>query len=286
MFKKLLLSSTILSLVGCSTIQTQFQTVKSKPIISPVADSIANKRQCVQHIIGDYVNGSGHHGIGLFIRDITDGRVSGNGDITDRTLVANRIYLAGSLFKLHESRKQILVMDNMPNGLSEGLTSSGFPPNEIISDLSERLRIYIENNRQMPVTSAGFYVIDASFTRFDTDGYRSDGIGTTLEYDKNTNADFSFGSAKDKRYMALTVNIIDIITNSVVESETFEILVSKDKKDKTFKIVRKGLGFGFTDEINTIESIHSAQNILLDYSAMWILDQFTEENLLSRTCKI
>lgn len=274
----------LLHLVACANIQTQFQTVKNKPIIAPVADGISKKRICVQKHISQYIDGTSNHGIGLFIRDINDGRISEKDD-TNITISANRIYLAGSLFKLHESKNQIFIMDNMPRAFTEELASSGYPPNEALQDLGYALKRDFSKTRKSDVGNIMFYIVDASFTRFDKEG-SSSGFGNNIEYDKKSNGEFSFGKSNVEQYMTLTVNLIDARTNSIAESETFEILLSKNTKEKTFTVTRKGLGIGYTNQIEKIDSIHSAQNILLDYSAMWILDQFTHNNLLSKQCKI
>lgn len=285
MFKALFLLSISLGLTGCINSVMQYQTIGSSPVIAPIPPSIASKRECTARLVSNYINGNTHGVYGLFIRNITDGRVSGLDVNSDSSSLANRIYLSGSLFKLHKSKKQLFVMDTMPMGLNENLLSSGYPNPDIMDYLILSLQTHASDIRESPVDGTVFAIIDASFTRFDKENY-DNGYATSLEYSKNSSAEVSFGQTNTEQYMTLTVNLIDPTTNSIVESETFEIQLSKNKKDKTFKVGRKGFEVGFTDEVTTIDSIHSAQNVLLDYAAMWIIDQFTDDNLIARQCKI
>lgn len=283
MLKNLLPIGLSLGLMACATSHTQFSEVKSPPKVKPVTQSIAQKQQCVINQVQNRIDLVTDKGVALFIRDINDERVSGE---TESLAVANRIYLSSSLFKLHKKQQQLMVMDNMPKVFrDEGLLDVGYPSTDAMTELKERLTKAFKS-RGSQWNTIGMYVIDASFTRFDKDGSKSSGRGFNSEYSKNASAEIEFGTAKEDKYMSLTVNIINAYTNNVEETETFDILISKDKRERTVKVVRKGFGLGLTDEINHIESTHSAQNILLDYAAMWIIDQFSDENRLKTTCQL
>lgn len=284
MIKKLLPTSLLsLCLISCTTTQITYTDVKSSPKVKPITHSIAQRQQCVINQVKNRIDPATNKGIALFIRDINDERVSGEPEFMT---VANRIYLSGSLFKLHKSQQQLMVMDNMPKAFrDEGLLDVGYPNNKAVADIINRLKTAFKN-RGSQWNDVGLYVIDASFTRFDKDGTKSSGYGSNGEYNKNSSVEVEFGKAKEQKYMSLTVNIINAYTNNVEETETFDILISKDKRERTVKVVRKGFGLGLTDEINHIESTHSAQNILLDYAAMWIIDQFSDENRLKTTCQL
>lgn len=284
MLKFLLPIGLSLGLMACSTKYTQFTTVKNPPKIAPVAHSIATKQQCVIQQVKNSIDPTNQQfGIALFIRDISDSRVSGE---TETITMANRIYLSGSLFKLHNTQNQLMVMDNMPKAFrDEGVLETGYPDTDALLSISENLKKSF-SHRNQPKDSLGLYIIDASFTRFDKDGNKAFGYGVNAEYNKNSSAEVEFGNTKENKYMSLTVNIINAFTNNIEETETFDILISKDKRERTVKLVRKGFGLGLTDEISQIESIHSAQNVLLDYASMWIIDQFTSNNRLKNACQL
>lgn len=122
------------------------------------------------------------------------------------------------------------------------------------------------------------FVINAAFSRYDTDGLLN-GYGSDTQYDKNTEIKLTFGKKKIDRYMGLTVNIIDPTTNLVLAAENFELALSQNDNTTSIKVGRKDfIGSGLTINQQTINSPHEAQQILIDYAAMWFVKKLFSAN--------
>lgn len=290
-------------LSGCaSEYRTKVSTdFKEKPKVSQtnMSGAIACMANTLQHsdTASAYI---------LLVRDVKDGTVK-DSDLTDGPLSdAGRIMLLNTLSE-HLYPHAGLVPDTFPfiylaTGREDvGLNRFGLPSPE---NMQQFLRIYepvIQAARKKknlpPVGNIVPLVISAQFSRFDSDNAAQDGIahniGTrTKQLAENEEDDrwrkfageASVGLTSSARLISLVINLIDPRNNLVVASQSFDLIFYRD--NKTYRL-RAALGegyYGFSKDNVVVEGVHSAQKLLLDAAALWILNKAYGDQERFATC--
>lgn len=231
----------------------------------------------------------------LLVRDVKDGTVK-DSDLTDGPLSdAGRIMLLNTLSE-HLYPHAGLVPDTFPfiylaTGREDvGLNRFGLPSPE---NLQQFLAIYepiIQTARRQrnlpPVGNIVPLVISAQFSRFDSDNAAQDGIAHNIgtrtkqlaENEEDTRwrkfaGEASAGLTSSARLISLVINLVDPRNNLVVASQSFDLIFYRD--NRTYRL-RAALGegyYGFSKDNVVVEGVHSAQKLLLDAAALWILNK-------------
>ena len=74
------------------------------------------------------------------------------------------------------------------------------------------------------------------------------------------------------RSITLVVNIIDPQHNAVVGTEPFDLTFYSKSKKARFRIAINEGYYGFSNTDILVESLHAAQQTLLEAAAVWVLD--------------
>lgn len=242
----------------------------------------------------------------LLVRDVKDGTVK-DSDLTDGPLSdAGRIMLLNTLSE-HIFPHAGLVPDTFPfiyvaNGREDvGLNRFGLPSPE---NMQQFLAIYepiIQKARKKknmpPASNIVPLVVSAQFSRFDADNAVQEGmahnIGTrTKELADNEEdsrwrkfaGEASIGLTSSARLISLVINLIDPRNNLVVASQSFDLIFYRD--NRTYRL-RAALGegyYGFSKDNIVVEGVHSAQKLLIDAGALWILNKAYGDQDRFATC--
>jgi hypothetical protein len=119
-------------------------------------------------------------------------------------------------------------------------------------------------------------VIDGAFTRNDSSHLRSKGYGSNGGYrgdvEEEESGAIDFGRSGSERSVTLVINIIDPKTNVVIGTEGFDLKYYSNSKTARFRIAVDNYYYGFSNTDVKVETLHAAQQTLLDGAAVWILD--------------
>lgn len=288
--KFLILSGMIALLSACTTTQkeTRYVPVSAKPTVAK--NNLSNKFMCYERKIkaNPYIFANKDYSMGLFVKDITDGTIP-VGSVNDSPLVdSGRLQMLSSLGKLFGNHPEIMVGYYFPRALENtdtGINIFGYIDDNATREMgngqlySMNNKIRIEFTPFVEATKADFFIIDGTFSRNDSDdGVFNRGFASSAEYEKTTKASAEFGKNKSKKYLSLTVLIAHPVTNTLLNSETFELSLEKHKSTAELKVGRSNINTGITIEREQIESLHSAQQLLIDYAALWVAQQFAQNN--------
>jgi hypothetical protein len=281
--RKLLLTGLISMLTAsCSTtsrysLDTDFD---SAPVKSKTRMSVA--LQCMNSQLEQtMVNPSAYV---FMVRDVIDGTITPNhsdGPMSD----SGRIQMISTL-SAHTSPSYGLVIDKFPlifkQVLNEtvGLDRFGFPSQENLNGFYPKLTAIANANRasrgMASVAAIKPLIIDGAFTRNDSSHMRSKGYGSNGGYrgdvDDEKTAAIDSGKSGSERSVTLVINIIDPETNVVIGSEGFDLKYYSNSKTARFRIAVNNYYYGFSNTDVRVETLHAAQQTLLDGAAVWILD--------------
>ena len=281
--RQFVVASTVAILSGCGTVSrytldTEFDSTPIK-----TSTKLTDALQCLGGQLQSNLN---HPGAFVFmVRSITDGTVK-QSDYSDGPLAdAGRLQLI-SILSAHTKPSYGVVLDEFPFMLRSvvneqiGLNRFGVPSQENMSAFVSQLTQYTNLNRQangMPlVTEVMPLTIEGAFTRYDSSRTRSKGYGQNAGYRGDTNdeqsASVDFGNSGSERSITLVVNVIDPKNNVVVGTEGFDLKFYSNSKTARFRVAIDQYYYGFSNTDVKVETVHAAQQTLLEASAIWILD--------------
>lgn len=281
-----------LFLNACSTTdnQIQYKPNTNKPAISK--NSLHSMQQCFISKLRSPMVRKNNIGYIIGVENVADGTiplnsVSQNGALAD----SGKLQMLKSLFTLlgaNPNTNHTILLHKVPFMFRQDVSPLNI--NNQVADLfgyvnQDYFTVYKEDlltrffNNPAKQKSPFYhkkdavqaFLINAAFSRYDTEGTLN-GYGSDTEYDKNTDLKLALGKKKVEKYMGLTINVIDPSTNIVLQAENFELALSQNDNTTTIKVGRKDfLGSGVTINKQSINSPHEAQQILIDYAAMWFV---------------
>lgn len=297
LLKSISLLGLVFSINACtvSSVETIHQSVSAIPKIQET--SLTKIRQCVANEITPFVN-ENNKGAGFvfMVNNISDGTIPegyADGPLAD----SGKLQMLNSLQRLlNDNFNQVLVLGRIPAMFKEGeqlregfLNELGYPHYNNIISLQKSLintfnKIRKDNypehyHKSLFVDRVRFFTIDATFSRNDSDTTFVNGVGFSSEYNRKTQSELSIGNNNSSKFITLTLNIIDPIKNVVIASENFDLEFTNNKKEGEFKIGRNGISSGISVEKQVIESVHSAQQTLIDYASIWLINKITDQNI-------
>ncbi|ORU91729.1 MAG: hypothetical protein A6F72_03055 [Cycloclasticus sp. symbiont of Poecilosclerida sp. N] len=219
----------------------------------------------------------------FLVRDIADGTV--NSDYDGPLADAGRVQMI-SILTAHTKPRYGLVMDRFPllfeqtNNEQIGINRFGLPSTKDLNTYLSMLTAFTNANRQskgMPAVKTVMpLIIDGAFTRYDSSHIRSKGYGQNAGYrgssEEEQSASIDRGKSGSERSITLVVNIIDPKTNTVVGTEGFDLKFYSNSKTARFRVAISDFYYGFSNTDVRVETVHAAQQILLEAGAIWILD--------------
>lgn len=274
----------LLSACANTQINTKYQAIADVPKVSE--NVLSQIQQCFKEKLENPLIGRENVGVVIMVNDVADGTIplkNVNGPLAD----SGKMQMIKSLFALsnHEANHTLLInrvpdifqRNNLP-GNNSLISLFGYPDEGFLANYHEEMLNRFFNNPSKQNSklyrkkdAIQYFMIDAAFSRYDTEGSLK-GYGSSTQYDKNTDVNLEFGNKKLQRYMGLTINVIDPSKNLVMEAENFELALLQDDSSKLFKVGRKGfISSGLTIQNQKINSPHEAQQILIDYAAMWFM---------------
>lgn len=220
----------------------------------------------------------------FMVRDIVDGTVNkeyADGPLSD----AGRIQMI-SILSAHTKPSYAVVTDEFPLMLRPtvneqvGLNRFAIPSNTNLQSFVGMLTQVSNTDRKSrglaAVQSVVPLIIDGAFTRYDSSHIRSKGYGSNAGYrgdaDDEESLSIDRGKSGSERSVTLVVNIIDPKTNVVVGTEAFDLKFYSDSKTARFRVAIDDYYYGFSNTNVRVETIHAAQQTLLEAGAIWILD--------------
>lgn len=297
-FKKTFLACSCMaySLSACTSFQTEktFTAVADTPVVS--TNSLSKKFACYQDKLKDnyLFPHQKEASIGFYVHNIADGTVPEGQDspLSD----AGRLQMLSSLGKLFRFHKQVMVSYHFPRNLAnptpttdiseyDGVNGQGFLSTKAFQAFRVAQVNFINSRRQTsPLfkehkadeNQSAIYIIDGAFSRNDSDdGAISDGLGISSEYEKKKKtAEIEWGKKYGKKFLSLTILVANPSSNTIDFTETFELSIQKNAKTAELKVGRSGISAGVAIEKEQVESLHNAQQVLIDYASLWIVDQF------------
>jgi hypothetical protein len=269
--------------VGCAnistfTLDTDF---KAAPIKTETRMSVA--LQCMSSQLDQaYINPNAYV---FMVRDIIDGTVKDN-DYTDGPMSdSGRIQMISTL-SAHTSPSYALVIDRFPlmfkplNNEAVGLDRFGYPSQQNLDNFYPKLTAVANANRlsrgMANVGAVRPLIIDGAFTRNDSAHMRSKGYGNNGGYrgdsGEERSAALDYGESGSERSVTLVVNIIDPESNLVIGTQGFDLKYYSNSKTARFRFAVNSVYYGFSNTDVHVETLHAAQQTLLDGAAIWILD--------------
>lgn len=281
---KLFISASVaLVMTGCSTVKrytldTEFDSspVKSKTKMSEAL-------QCLRtELDNNLVNPSAYV---FMVRDIIDGTIKHNNYSDGPLSDSGRVQMISTL-SAHTNPSYGLVIDQFPLMfkpiISEqvGLDRYGFPSQSNLENFLPKLTTVANTNRTQrgmsEVGSVTPLIIDGAFTRNDSSHRRSKGYGANGGYrgdvEDEESAAIDLGNSGSERSITLVINIIDPKSNVVIGTEAFDLKYYSNSKTARFRIALNNYFYGFSNTDVRVETLHAAQQTLLEGAAVWILD--------------
>lgn len=231
----------------------------------------------------------------FLVRDVKDGTVK-DSDMTDGPLSdAGRIMLLNILSE-HLYPHVGLVPDNFPfiyvfNGREDiGLNRFGLPSPQNVEQFLAIYAPIIQTARKQknlpPVSTIMPLVISAQFSRFDSDNLAQDGMAQNIgtrskklaENEEDTGwrkfaGEGSSGLTSSARLISLVVTLIDPRNNLVVASQSFDLVFYRENRTYRLRVALGEGYYGFSKDNVVVEGVHTAQKVLLDAAALWILNK-------------
>ncbi len=281
---KLIISASVaLIMTGCSTVSrytldTEFDSapVKSKTKMSAAL-------QCLREELDkNLVNPSAYV---FMVRDIIDGTIKHNNYSDGPLSDSGRVQMISTL-SAHTNPSYGLVIDQFPlmfkPVISEqvGLDRYGYPSQSNMDNFLPKLTSVANANRSArgmeEIGMVTPLIIDGAFTRNDSSHIRSKGYGQNGGYrgdvEDEESAAVDLGDSGSERSITLVVNIIDPKTNVVIGTEGFDLKYYSNSKTARFRIALNNYFYGFSNTDVRVETLHAAQQTLLEGAAVWILD--------------
>ena len=272
-----------LALAGCTSVSRYKLDAEFDSSPVKTRTKLTEALQCLG---GQLENNRQNPGAYAFmVRDIIDGTVknlnSADGPLSD----AGRIQMV-SILTAHTKPSYGMVLDAFPTMLRPvineniGLNRFGLPLPDDLSTFVANLTRSANMSRRlkgMPtVDSVMPLIIDGAFTRYDSSHIRSKGYGANAGYrgdiEDEESLSIDFGDSGSERSVTLVVNVIDPKNNTVVGTESFDLKFYSNSKTARFRVAIDEYYYGFSNTDVTVETVHAAQQTLLEAGAIWILD--------------
>ena len=262
---------------GCSSTELAFQNVSSVPI--KTTTSLSNVLSCTKEKIATHNQNIAYL---IIVREMVDGTVrersTSDGPLGD----AGVHQLQGALVSLLNSEKAIVV-DNQPSMFSKynrgstGLNKFGVPENTAQVAYKESMLNYVNAIRTgkgiRTAKSIVILTVSGAFTRIDSANLSNDGYGLTLGANgSGGKGDVEFGKSVSKKVISLSINLIRPMLNTIIKSESFDLEFSNSSKKYNVKGTVGEVDLGLALSNTRIESMHSAQQTLIDASAIWLVE--------------
>ncbi|RBP51226.1 hypothetical protein [Arenicella xantha] len=281
--KMIISGSVALLMSGCSSVSrysldTEFDSapVKTKTKMSEAL-------QCLRRELDN--NLSNPSAYVFMVRDIIDGTIKHNNYSDGPLSDAGRIQMISTL-SAHTNPSYGIVVDQFPLMfqpiISEqiGLDRFGFPSQSNLDNFLPKLTTVANTNRaargMSAIPSVTPLIIDGAFTRNDSSHQRSKGYGQNGGYrgdvEEEKSGALDLGKSGSERSVTLVVNIIDPQTNMIIGTEGFDLKYYSNSKTARFRIAIDNYYYGFSNTDVRVETLHAAQQTLLDGAAVWILD--------------
>lgn len=258
-------------------LDTEFDSspVKSKTKLTSALQCLGGQLSASSQNPGAYV---------FMVRDIIDGTVNKNysdGPLSD----AGRIQMI-SILSAHTKPSYGVVTDEFPLMLKPavneqiGLNRFGLPSHTnlkaFVSMLTKITNVDRQTRGMNSVKTVIPLIIDGAFTRYDSSYTRSRGYGENAGYrgdvEDQQSLSIDRGKSGSERSVTLVINIIDPKTNVVVGTEGFDLKFYSNSKTARFRVAVDEYYYGFSNTDVRVETIHAAQQTLLEAGAIWILD--------------
>ncbi|EPJ54437.1 MAG: hypothetical protein OFPI_06840 [Osedax symbiont Rs2] len=264
-------------LIGCSSNQIAFQNVSSVPV--KTTTSLSNVFACTQEKIANHNQNIAYI---IIVRDMVDGTVRER-STTDGPLADAGVHqLKGALVSLLNSEKAIVV-DTQPSMFSKysrgssGLNKFGLPESQAQVAYKESMLNFVNAIRTgkgiRTAQSIVVLTVSGAFTRIDSSNLSNDGYGLTLgAKGSGDRGDVELGKSKSKKVISLSINLIRPMLNTIIKSQSFDLEFSNRSKKFNLKGTVGEVDLGLALSTTNIESMHSAQQTLIDASAIWLVE--------------
>lgn len=271
-------------LVGtsCSTNVLQYSSVKAIP--KETQTSLSGALSCTAKSL------KGHHSeiaYALLVRDLKDGTVRPNSNYDGPLADSGGLQLKNRLVTLIPS-EDALVMDKYPlifmdqNKGRIGVDRFGLPESKSRKLYQKSLLGSINKTRKArnlsPAKGLVIIAIDGAFTRIDSTAFGNNGYGLDAGNDgTGASGDLDYGVSLSKKVISLDINLVKPTTNLIAVSESLDLEFSSNTKRFGITASAGEGDLGFSLSKTAIESVHSAQQTLIDAAALWIVKKLYSE---------
>lgn len=278
-----------LLLGGCSSSTVDYISTRATP--GYTQSSLDQSLDCVGQVLEQFSPDSPR--VSLFIvSNVTDGTVrqqalhsplSDSGVFHLRTRI--HALFPSTLARVIKEEPLILQAVNGPVGINAfGLVNTDY------------LQAYQQGNlssinfgrKQAGLPSAAYLQlvpIEAAFTRNDQDDFFSGGQGYNASQSKaRIRGNLDYGTSSSSKVISLAVNVSDPSTNTIAYATSFDLKYSASRKQFSLQLTGTEPGVGYSFSSGEIESVQSAQQVLLDAASLWIADLAYPELQLNKKC--
>ncbi|OSI14120.1 hypothetical protein [Neisseria dumasiana] len=127
--------------------------------------------------------------------------------------------------------------------------------------------------------------IEAAFTRNDQEDFFNRGRGANASQSRaRIQGNIDYGSSSSSKIISLAVNVNDPSTNTIAYATSFDLKYSAKRKEFSIQLTGKEPGIGYSFSSGQVESVQSAQQVLLDAASLWVADLAYPELQLQKKC--
>lgn len=127
--------------------------------------------------------------------------------------------------------------------------------------------------------------IEGAFTRNDHEDFFSRGRGANASQSKaRVNGNLDYGVSNSSKIISFAVNVTDPSTNTIAYATSFDLKYSATRKEFSLQLSGTEPGIGYSFSSGQIESVQSAQQVLLDAASLWVADLAYPELQLQKKC--
>lgn len=282
----------LLGLGGCSINKHIYRDVKEQ--VHYLDKVKIDKLACFNQILSSNPNELG--GVVIAVDMFYDGSIpkssmnNHNGPLMDHGATIFEYYLTKAL---PENRG--IVLESLPilftreHNINTKRNEFGFiDPNQLTRYQEYLLKsFHVKSNfsGRVPPQQVKIFKVKGVFTRNDASPYFSDNDSIDGKYksdrsDTERNGSISYSISDNSKVMGLTVQIVDPIRNTFIDSETFEIRYNS--KRNRYRVGGGYKGYGLTTSFSNVEteSMDSAQDALIRESALWVVNRMYDNKYL------
>lgn len=127
--------------------------------------------------------------------------------------------------------------------------------------------------------------IEAAFTRNDQEDFFNKGRGANASQIRaRIQGNLEYGVSSSSKIISLAVNVSDPSTNTIAYATSFDLKYSAKRKEFSIQLSGSEPGIGYSFSSGQVESVQSAQQVLLDAASLWIADLAYPELQLQKKC--